>query len=224
MPLLDYGHIDLDFSGNEPYIKPFDIIPFCKNGAITNSIKCNYKLLKNKIIPEILTAINILHSNKLVHRDIKPGNIYMYDDVILLADFGTTSDIINKTACGYTLTRRQTPGYSAPEISENYYVVASDYYSFGCTIAALYNKEEHVYQELLNKRKEFDVRIEIKRIGLPLKCPTHESDLQLLVDSLTIGDEKTRAGYDDVKIWLYGRPDIFFLKWKDRLDFTRAYK
>ena len=88
MPLWDDGIIKMfDPESDDYFDSPFDIIPFCPEGEIKSA---NYSQLKTKIIPEVLHALNLLHSNNLVHRDIKPQNIYMYDGVVLLADFGTT--------------------------------------------------------------------------------------------------------------------------------------
>jgi len=213
MPLLDCGTIDMESNdGEDFYRRPLDIIPYCKNGELKH---CEYRILKNKVIPEVLCALNLLHSNNLVHRDIKPNNIYMYNGEIVLADFGTTSQILNKQSASKTETRRGTPGYTAPEISDSYFVIASDYYSFGCTIATLY-KGEHIYQRLIDSKNIVDVNIAMRREGLPLDCPDAESDLQELVKALAMPAETMRAGYDDVNLWLKNSSS-FVSTWKDKL-------
>jgi len=200
MPLLDDGFIELkDIESGDSYSRPLDIIPFCEFGHIEG---CDYQKLKNKIIPEVLHAINLLHSNSLVHRDIKPCNIYLFDDCVLLADFGTTSKVINVDSHGKTITRKGTPGYTAPEISDSYYVIASDYYSLGCTIATLYNGGSHVYQKLLDVNDISTINFSLRQGGLPLDCPENENDIQILVNSLIIREEKKRANYHDVLQWI----------------------
>jgi len=211
MPLLDYGNIEIENEDGEKYPKPIDIIPYCKNGTLK---QCDYHQLRNKVVLEVLTGLHLLHEANLVHRDIKPNNLYEIDGEILLSDFGTTSEILDSKSAGETGTQRGTPGYSAPEISASYYSIASDYYSFGCTIATLY-KGEHVYQRFLDSNDINKLNIAMRRDGLPLDCPDDESDLQMLVDSLIMIDEKTRAGYDDVMLWVKN-PQAFVNKWKGK--------
>ena len=213
MPLWDYGHIEmLDRESGELFIRFLDVIPYCKDGELKH---CDFFTLRDKIIPDILHGLNILHSNNLVHRDIKPTNIYLYKGFVLLADFGTTSQIMNAESHSKTQTRRGTPGYTAPEISDNYYVVASDYYSLGCTIATLY-KGRHVYQNLIEAGNLEDITIAIRRKGLPLDCPEKDKSLQILVDALVMRDENMRAGYDAVKLWL-SDPNTFAKKWRNTI-------
>jgi len=211
MPLLDYGKITLESDDGEEFSVPIDIIPYCKNGTLK---QCDYQLLKNRIIPEILDALNLLHGANLVHRDIKPANLYEVDGEIVLSDFGTTSEILDNKSAGGTGTQRGTPGYTAPEISDRYFSIASDYYSFGCTIATLY-KGEHVYQRLLDSNDIGKLNIAMRRDRLPLSCPEEESDLQMLVDALVMPDETMRAGYDDVRLWVKNS-QAFANNWKGK--------
>ncbi|MCA8917053.1 MAG: protein kinase [Planctomycetes bacterium] len=63
----------------------------------------------------IAEAIQFLQDKGLIHRDIKPGNIYVsHDDVAKLGDFGLSrlSDDVGQTAEGYLLG---TPHYISPE-------------------------------------------------------------------------------------------------------------
>jgi serine/threonine protein kinase len=211
MPLLDYGNILMESEDDEDFSKPIDIIPYCKDGDIK---RCDYKTLKNKVIPEILQALNTLHSSNLVHRDIKPNNIYTLNGEVVVADFGTSGEISSNDKFDYigTQKKRGTVGYTAPEVWQGYAVVASDYYSFGCTIATLY-KGEHVYQNLIND----DAKISrAMKKGLPLECPDSEADLQALVNSLVWANENLRAGYDDILLCV-NDSQSFINKWEGKL-------
>jgi serine/threonine protein kinase len=211
MPLLDQGTIKMESDDGEDFSKPIDIIPYCKEGELK---RCDYGMLKNKVIPEILQALNTLHSSGLVHRDIKPNNIYMLDGEIVVADFGTSGEISANDKFDFigTQKKRGTVGYTAPEVWQGYAVVASDYYSFGCTIATLY-KGEHIYQNLIND--DTKISIAMKK-GLPLECPDSEADLQALVNSLVWANENLRAGYDDVLLWINDSRS-FVGKWEGKL-------
>ena len=84
MPLLDNGNISMESDDGEDFSKPVDIIPYCEKSTLQ---KCDYHQLKCKVIPDILHALNLLHISNLVHRDIKPNNIYDLNGEIVLSDF-----------------------------------------------------------------------------------------------------------------------------------------
>ena len=66
------------------------------------------------IVPQVINAVNFMHSRNYVHRDIKPGNILINwvndQPVVKMADVGTmkAADENNKSFAG-------TPFYMAPE-------------------------------------------------------------------------------------------------------------
>lgn len=209
MPIIDYGWVSVNLVGEDiPFQYPIDILPFCKDGEIK---KASFNELRQSIIPQIVGAIHLMHSENLAHRDIKPGNIYRYNDTIVIADFGTSCSIGQYEMFG-TQTRRGTLGYTAPEVWQGYVVMASDYYSLGCTIATLY-KGEHVYQHLIDLNDEGAINRSINAGGLPLNCPVGEESLQVLVDALTVMRETERAGYEGVQLWLTD-PKAFEQKFK----------
>lgn len=65
----------------------------------------------------MLSAIIYLHKNRIIHRDLKLGNLFLSDRMeIKLGDFGLATKVDfegerKKTICG-------TPNYIAPEILE----------------------------------------------------------------------------------------------------------
>jgi serine/threonine protein kinase len=87
-----------------------------------------------KIATHVLLGLEYLHAHKIIHRDIKPGNILYFEseDVIKISDFGMCRRM-NKQ-------RPPTPGvctmnYRAPEIILGQsYNEKSDIWSWGCMI------------------------------------------------------------------------------------------
>ena len=63
----------------------------------------------------MLLGCEYLHSNKIIHRDLKLGNVFLNDDLeIKIGDFGLATKVDfdgekKKTLCG-------TPNYIAPEV------------------------------------------------------------------------------------------------------------
>lgn len=223
-PLLDKCKI----KDREDYTADVDIMPFCEKGHIcSDNYKgtWNYSRLRKIIVPSLIKALHYLHENGWVHRDVKPENIYVLDNKIVLGDFGTSVRVSNdRRVTNQTTGRRGTLGYTAPEVRTGYSNIASDYFSLGCTIATLYNQGKHVYAEVLNDGNEPAFFNNLKQYGLPLDCPDGEADLQTLVDALTLENENNRAGYDDVVHWLKN-PEAFVDKWRScRQNMSQTFK
>ena len=63
---------------------------------------------------QLLNGLREVHTNKLLHLDIKPANIYLRNDgTPLLIDFGAARQVLS--AEGMKLPPMYTPGFAAPE-------------------------------------------------------------------------------------------------------------
>eukprot|EP00331_Platyophrya_macrostoma_P029438 CAMPEP_0176445326 /NCGR_PEP_ID=MMETSP0127-20121128/23629_1 /TAXON_ID=938130 /ORGANISM="Platyophrya macrostoma, Strain WH" /LENGTH=262 /DNA_ID=CAMNT_0017831079 /DNA_START=18 /DNA_END=803 /DNA_ORIENTATION=- len=84
------------------------------------------------IMVKALSAINCLHSNGIVHRDIKPQNFHYVtkddDAEIKLVDFGFAK-LAQKDETLHT--KKGTPFYIAPEVIKGSYDHRCDYWSLG---------------------------------------------------------------------------------------------
>ena len=93
-----------------------------------------------EVLLQMAKGLQYIHSQELIHRDVKPGNILISGDdpaVIKWTDFGVSKMVKNKDGEPWTC-RQGTQGWMAPEVlllSDNKSLIAgekSDIFSLGC--------------------------------------------------------------------------------------------
>uniref|UniRef100_A0A8C3VBC0 Eukaryotic translation initiation factor 2 alpha kinase 2 n=1 Tax=Catharus ustulatus TaxID=91951 RepID=A0A8C3VBC0_CATUS len=106
---------------------------FCEQGTLENWIAKNEKnrqyhaKAQNQFL-QIVKGVEYIHSKDLIHRDLKPQNIFISrDDKIKIGDFGLVTSVAFET-----LTEdRGTKSYMAPEQSGDRYGKEVDIYALG---------------------------------------------------------------------------------------------
>lgn len=148
---------------------------------------------------QLLSGLDYLHENKVIHKDIKGANILVdTDGIVKLSDFGC-SKLIEKTLTLY-LKENKNNGiqgsipWMAPEvIKQTKYGRKSDIWSFGCTILEMITGQQPWFGY------SFDNAVAaIMKIGLGDEIPAIPEDISpslhtFLLDCLQRDPEK-RSG------------------------------
>ncbi len=114
-----------------------------------------------KTFVELLNGLREVHSNKLLHLDIKPGNVYVRNDgTPLLIDFGAARQTLS--AEGIKLPPTYTPGFASPEQHAKRDDLGpwSDVYSVGATMYACF---AGAAPQPANQRVEKDTLVAARR-------------------------------------------------------------
>ena len=96
-----------------------------------------------KLFGGVIDAVRYAHRNLVVHRDLKPGNIFVTNDgVVKLLDFGIAKALsgtaIGKAPDTQTLAGMMTPEYASPEqVNGAPVTTQSDLYSLGVVLYEL---------------------------------------------------------------------------------------
>ena len=151
--LLSCNHVNItayhDFfldSDSDENIVICLLMEFCSGGDLWERIAAAQR--ERKVLPaaqsagwllQIIAALRYLHSCGIMHRDVKPENIFITEEdaVVKLGDFGLAKDDTNSGPSNAT-TQCGTPDYMAPEVLEGRpYEAAADIFSLGAVLYAL---------------------------------------------------------------------------------------
>ena len=105
--------------------------------------------IKTKVLLDAARGLAYLHSNGILHRDVKPDNVLVFslDEVLTvngkLTDFGSSRNI-NLLMTNMTFTKGiGTPTYMAPEVlNKEKYKAGADVYAFGVTMYECFKWDE----------------------------------------------------------------------------------
>lgn len=123
---------------------------------------CIKEDLAQNYFSQIVNGLKTLYNNNIYHRDIKPQNILIENNIIYLCDFGLSKFISN---CDDNIIKQSivgSPLFMSPEIYNNLeYDLKSDLWSLGLVLFEMLSGYNYLYSnnitELISKIKDKDV-------------------------------------------------------------------
>ena len=127
--IIDYG----DYNGYPCIILPQFVKPSLQG------IRLSFEQIRDIVVPDVINGLKYLHSQGIIHRDIKPGNMMVTNDGnhIQIIDFGISEAL--ETGVGVVMSKTgSSRDYCAPEALNGSWVEESDYYAFGISLYELF--------------------------------------------------------------------------------------
>lgn len=144
------------------------------------------------MVRQIAAACEYLHSNKIVHRDLKLGNLFLNENMeVKVGDFGLATKIMAKNERKLTLCG--TPNYIAPEVLlKRGHGFEVDVWSLGCIVYTLFvGKPPFETTELKDTYK----KIRNNDYSVPEEVPL---DAKSLISRMLRPDPKDRPSMSDI--------------------------
>ena len=143
--------------------------------------------LKIRYVREICYGMRYLHSENIIHRDLKLSNVLVVSDdencsgvICKISDFGTSREVDMTTTLSMSQSMTMTsnigtPLYMAPELlnGTGRYSMSADVYSYGIVLAGLWNQTIPYSDVRFNDVSELLSQISTKGLRPTLRddCP-----------------------------------------------------
>ncbi|SMN22965.1 similar to Saccharomyces cerevisiae YMR001C CDC5 Polo-like kinase with multiple functions in mitosis and cytokinesis through substrate phosphorylation [Maudiozyma saulgeensis] len=190
----------------EDDVNVYILLEICPNGSLMDLLKKRKLLTEPEVrffTTQICGAIKYMHSRRVIHRDLKLGNIFFDKDFnVKVGDFGLAATLGNDRERKYTICG--TPNYIAPEVlmgkhSGHSYEV--DIWSVGVMIYALLIGKPPFQSKDVNTIYE---RIKCRDFSFPAEKPI-SSEAKLLIQDILSVDPLERPSIKEIMDYLWFR-------------------
>ena len=213
--LIDYGKLYVDGKSRN-----YELMEYLRGGSMVD-YHLNGDLDKfRRIALQAAAALAYCHGNNILHKDVKPSNLFFRDKEhteVVLGDFGISSMLENDGKLHQT-TQARTPIYAAPEMYSDVIdgvvevTPAADFYSLGITLMYIWLGGNPMSS---NER----VMMRQKSEGRLPRLNELPERVKMIVQGMTVVNPLNRWGYEQVEKWFEGEsPEVDlsspFLKYK----------
>ena len=213
--IIDVGSITGGKCDTSIYGRIYEVYIYYSYGCIGSLLKYRHLSEFKALVKGINEGLKVLHNKKIIHRDIKPGNI-LVDELRkpIITDFGVSSAILkdesetrntsDESDKKSTSVVVSTPEFVSPEMVQGLNPdIYTDYYSLGITLYSLWYGVTPLKQ--LRADGKYSEYKNIHRVYFPENTDIPE-ELRLLIDALTYTDShdeytRLRWTYDKVSRW-----------------------
>ena len=213
--LIDYGKLYVDGKN-----RSYELMEYLRGGSLAD-YHLNGDLNQfRRIALQAAAALAYCHNNNILHKDVKPSNLFFRDKdhtEVVLGDFGISSMLEDDGKLHQT-TQARTPIYAAPEMYSDVIdgmvevTPAADFYSLGITLMYIWlggNPMSSNERVMMRQKSE-------GRLPRMNELPER---VKLIVQGMTVVNPLNRWGYDQVEKWFEGEsPSVDlsspFLKYK----------
>jgi len=110
--IVKFEHV---FEDNE---NVYILLEICQHQTLNELIKRRKRLTELEVqcfLKQMLDGVSFMHKNRVIHRDLKLGNLFLSDKLELkMGDFGLATKLDSNEQKKYTVCG--TPNYIAPEV------------------------------------------------------------------------------------------------------------
>ena len=144
-----------------------------------------------KIFIQMTRGLKSLHDLKILHRDLKSANIFLFSDgTAKIGDLNVSK--VARKGLGYTQTG--TPYYASPEVwDEKPYDNKSDIWSLGCVIYEMFTLHPPFRAKDMEQLYKTVIKGQYKKIG-----DKYSQDMNDIIDYLLKVNPKDRPNCDDI--------------------------